>query len=137
MMYAYGMYLYCVKLPDGTRRVIRSRRFYRKGEVMPPALVTPPKIDRPGRSGGSKYVNEEYVDDVVKLCQEGWVGDLIEPVDTIVKARIASKAWKAVLTEKMGKPSDAYAVRVYTPTDDKGKLQTGKFTFAITLKEGA
>lgn len=104
---------------------------------MPPTLVEVPKIERPGRKTGSKYVHEEDVEQATILCQQGWCGDLIEPVDTIVKARIAANAWKTALSEKMGKERDAYAIRVYTPKDSKGKTLEGMFTFAIALKKGA
>lgn len=104
---------------------------------MAPTLVEVPKIERPGRKTGSKYVKDEDVAQAVVLCQQGWCGDLIEPVDTIIKARIAANAWKDRLVEEMGKERDAFAVRVYTPTDSKGKALTGKFTFAIALKQGA
>ena len=104
---------------------------------MPPTLVEVPKIERPGRRTGSKYVQEGDVEQASILCQQGWCGDLITPVDTIVKARIAANAWKTALAEKLGKERDAFAIRVFTPLDSKGKPQTGKFTFAIALKKGA
>lgn len=104
---------------------------------MPPTLVEVPKIERPGRKTGSKYVREEDVEQASILCQQGWCGDLIQPVDTIVKARIAANAWKNALGEKMGKERDAFAIRVFTPVDGKGKPRTGLFTFAIALKKGA
>ncbi len=99
---------------------------------MPPSLVEPPKILRPGREGkrGSKYVNPEQVETAAKLAAEGWCGDLIEPVDTIVKARIAASRWKEALCAFTGKPKDAYAIRVWT-------IEPGKFVFAIALKQGA
>jgi hypothetical protein len=104
---------------------------------MPPTLVEVPKIERPGRKTGSKYVRDEDVEQASILCSQGWCGDLIEPVDTLVKARIAANAWKSKLSEHMKKDRDAFAVRVFTPVDTKGKPQTGKFTFAIALKKGA
>lgn len=96
-----------------------------------PTLVEPPKIVRP-RAGkrGSKYVNDDLLKEVAALCTEGWCGDIIEPVNTLVKARIAASAWKTRLMEYMDKDRDAFAVRVYTTGPDQ-------WTFAIALKKGA
>lgn len=102
-----------------------------------PALVEIPAIERPNRKGKSKYVNGESLEETVKLMGKGWVGELITPVDTIVKARIAARTWKKALSERMTKPEDAFAVRVYSPKDAKGKTIPDQFTFAIALKQGA
>jgi hypothetical protein len=100
-----------------------------------PSVVEVPKIERVSARGprGSKYVTDELLasTSALVLANQGqqWIGDIIEPVTTLVRARLASARWKEVLAEELDKPKDAFKVRVYTVDKDK-------WTFAITLQAG-
>ena len=94
-----------------------------------PSIVEVPRIDRVSK--GSKYMNEEKVKEgsALLLANQGtaWVGEWIEPVDTLVKARIASRIIKDALADLLDKPVGQFKIRVYT-------LDKDKWTFAVALQ---
>jgi hypothetical protein len=108
-----------------------------------PAVVEVPKITRTRVTGikrGSKYVPVDEVEGAALLLRkhagEAYIGELISPVDTIVKARIAAGRWKDALSEFMELPREAFSVRVFTLPDPDPK-DPNVWTFAIAIKKGA
>jgi hypothetical protein len=97
-----------------------------------PSVVEVPKIERVFARRGSKYLSDpSAVDEAAKLLlkHQGtqYIGEFIEPVDTIVKARIAANIWKEALAEKLDKPKGQFKTRVYTKGEDL-------WTFALALQ---
>lgn len=104
-----------------------------------PHLVEPPKITRPNAGPrGSKYVNEETLEETVKLLKDnlgtGWIGGLFDPVDTIIKARGAILHWRKALSDAIGVPEQAFATRVWQVESLKGG--TEQYQTAIAIKPG-
>lgn len=97
-----------------------------------PSVVEVPKIERTYAKRGSKYLQDQKaVKEAAKLIltHQGtqYIGEFVEPVDTIVKARTAARIWKEALAEETGKPVEQFKTRVFTKGPDL-------WTFALALQ---
>ena len=86
-------------------------------------------VDVPNSGRAAKYVDLEELPHIATLLREHpdqFIGEIIEPQDTVVKARYAKTQWVAALKEH---DLDVRA-RVYTVGPDQ-------YTFALRVKTDA